>query len=442
MSTALAIAGVTAVLRDMLNDGLINHNISAAVGSTVSVTAVAPDRIATAPGSENSQINLFMHQVTPNLGWRNERLPSRDASGTQRLSNPPLALDLHYLVSAYGAEDLHADILLGYAMQLLHENPVLSRDAINTALSPSPSVGAVLPPALRALADCGLADQVEHIRITPSSMNTEEMSRLWSALQAHYRPSAAYLVSVVLIESVKPALAALPVLTRGPVIKPDPLDDSTWYERGVVVQPSLLPPLPTINEIVPPGEQPVARLDEPIDLRGYHLDGSNREVVLRNERFELTETLGASNASVGGLLQFVIPAARAADFPVGVYQVAARLVRPGETAARDSNRMALVLAPHILGLPMNVPRDAGGTASFSISFQPQLRAGQSVSLLLGQQEFAPQAFTAPVGTLDFVIANAPLGDHLARLRIDGIDSPIIDRAAEPPVFFNQRINIT
>jgi len=49
---------------------------------------------------------------------------------------------------------------------------------------------------------------------------------------------------------------------------------------------------------------------------------------------------------------------------------------------------------------------------------------------------------APAATLDFVIANAPVGDHLARLRIDGIDSPIIDRAAEPPVFFNQRINIT
>lgn len=442
MSTALAIAGVTAVLRDMLNDGLINHNISAAVGSTVSVTALSPDRIATAPGSESSQINLFMHQVTPNPGWRNEDLPSRDASGSQRLSNPPLALDLHYLVSAYGAEDLHTDILLGYAMQLLHENPVLSRGAINTALSPSPNVGAVLPPALRALADCGLADQVEHIRITPSSMNTEEMSRLWSALQAHYRPSAAYHVSVVLIESTKVARAPLPVLTRGPVIKPDPLDDSTWYERGVVVQPNLLPPLPTINEILPPGKQPVARLGETIDLRGYHLDGTNREVVLSNERFAVAEALAASNASAADLMQFIIPAARAVDFPVGVYQVTARLVRQGEVDARESNRMAMVVAPHILGLPLNIVRDAAGSASFAINFQPQLRAGQAVSLFIDQQEIAPQAFAAPTATLNFVIANAPVGNHLARLRIDGIDSPIIDRTAEPLVFFNQRINIT
>ena len=31
--------------------------------------------------------------------------------------------------------------------------------------------------------------------------------------------------------------------------------------------------------------------------------------------------------------------------------------------------------------------------------------------------------------------------HLARLRIDGIDSPIIDRTATPPRFLNQRIEI-
>ena len=435
MSTALAIAGVTAVLRDILNDGLINHNISGVLGSTVTVSALPPDRMTQAGGADNTQINLFLHQVTPNLGWRNERLPSRDTTGSQRLSNPPLALDLHYLVSAYGAEDLHAEILLGYAMQLFHENAVLSRAAINTALSPSPDVGADLPLALRALADCGLADQVEHIRITPTMLNSEEMSRLWSALQAHYRPTAAYHVSVVLIESTHPARSPLPVLSRGVV---DPL---TQRDRGVVVQPSLLPPLPTLQEVVPFGGQPVARMDETIDLSGFHLDGSNREVLLANERFGVTEALAASNASAGGLMQVSIPAARAADFPVGFYQVSASLVRPGEADARETNRLALVLVPQILGLPLNVVRDGAGSAGFNINFQPQLRAGQTVSLLLGQQEIAPQAFVAPTATLNFVIANAPVGDHLARLRIDGIDSPIINHAVEPPVFFNHRINI-
>ena len=55
------------------------------------------------------------------------------------LSNPPLALNnLHYLLSAYSGGDLHAEILLGYAMQLLHEMPVLTRAAIRTAPTPRP----------------------------------------------------------------------------------------------------------------------------------------------------------------------------------------------------------------------------------------------------------------------------------------------------------------
>ena len=37
------------------------------------------------------------------------------------------------------------------------------------------------------------------LRITPELQSAEEAARLWSALQAKYRPSAAYKVSAVLI---------------------------------------------------------------------------------------------------------------------------------------------------------------------------------------------------------------------------------------------------
>ena len=59
-------------MRDLLNDGLINHNISGVLGSTVTVSALPPDRVVAPNGTENTQLNLFLHQVTPNLGWRNE----------------------------------------------------------------------------------------------------------------------------------------------------------------------------------------------------------------------------------------------------------------------------------------------------------------------------------------------------------------------------------
>ena len=200
MSSALAIAGVTAVLKDLLHNAVIDHDLVASVGDVI-VTALAPDMIRTDGSEARTQLNVFLYQVTLNAGWRNVALPSRNSNG-DRVTNPPLALNLHYLLTAYGVKDLHAEILLGYAMQLLHETPVLSREAIRKALDPSPvSGGSGLPPTLQALATSELAEQIEQIRIVPETMNMEEVSRLWSAMQAHYRPTAAYQASVVLIES-------------------------------------------------------------------------------------------------------------------------------------------------------------------------------------------------------------------------------------------------
>ena len=76
--------------------------------------------------------------MTPNQGWRNVNLPSRNGTG-ERLTNPPLALNLHYLLTAYGAQDFNAEILLGYAMQLLHETPVFARRDIRLAHGSDPS---------------------------------------------------------------------------------------------------------------------------------------------------------------------------------------------------------------------------------------------------------------------------------------------------------------
>ena len=222
MSTALAIASVTAVLKDLLNNGLIDHDLTASIGDVV-VSALSPDRIDALDTSSTrvSRLNLFLYQVTPNAGWRNVGLPSRDGRG-ERVSNPPLALDLHYLLTAYGVEEFHAEILLGYGMQLLHETPVLTRAAIRRSLAPPSPVtgGSGLPPAMEALFTSELAEQVEQIKITPQSLSTEELSRLWPACQAKYRPTAAYQASVVLIESRRSTRSALPVRARKVYVVP------------------------------------------------------------------------------------------------------------------------------------------------------------------------------------------------------------------------------
>src|SRR6266571_2710843 len=178
MSSPLAIGAVSAVLRNLLDNGMIEAG--AAVGSTVSVTAVAPDTIDLEKPEDPPRLNLFLHQVTPNSGWRNNGLPSRSAISGERLTNAPLALDLHYMLTAYGRADFEAEILLGYGMHLLHERPVLDRAAIRRALDPSPFGASILPPAFQALTASDLADQVDSVTITDESLDSEEMSRLWS----------------------------------------------------------------------------------------------------------------------------------------------------------------------------------------------------------------------------------------------------------------------
>jgi hypothetical protein len=436
MSNALAIAGVTAVLRDLLDTGMIDHAITDALGEGVTVSAVAPDTIDLTAPETGPRLNLFVYHATPNPGWRNADLPSRNAEG-QRTSNPPLALDLHYLLTAYGRTDLQAEVLLGYGMELMHETGIISRDAIRTALNPpAPVDGSLLPSVYQALKATDLADQVETIKITPAVMDLDAISNLWSAIQSHYRPTAPYLVTVVLIQTRRPVRSPLPVLTRGPI------DPVTGRERGVVTQTDLAPPVPTITAVAPPARQPSAQLGDSVTVTGFRLDGTNRAVQLRNTRLDVAEEVPADPGAAAGSLVFILPA-QPADFPAGHYELSAVVLRPGESDRRTTNTLGLSVAPRVVtALPMTVPRDANGDVSITLDVEPEVRPTQAASLILGTREIPAQAFAAQTGALTFVIREADPGTSLARLRVDGIDSLLIDRTQTPPVFFDHRITVT
>src|SRR5262249_11407534 len=149
MSTGLAIAAVTGTLRNLLFSGLNLHDLSA-VGA-YSVGSEPPDRIVTGLDGP-SWLNLCLYHVSPNPGRRKLDSPSRNGRGDARTA-PPLALDLHYLLTAYGSRPFSAEILLGYAMQILHEAPVLTRQRIRDTSGPYPMLGS-----------SNLADQVEQIK--------------------------------------------------------------------------------------------------------------------------------------------------------------------------------------------------------------------------------------------------------------------------------------
>jgi hypothetical protein len=192
MKSTVAIACVTAVLKSRLENGLSRLGASASLGGDVIVSAQPPDRIAVG-ADERPQLNLFLHQVTPNTSRRGDR-----AAGTGiAVSRQTPALDLHYLLTAYGAHDYQIEVLLGYAVELMHAMQTLPRADFQATLA-----ALVLPPqsvsaSLFAGPSAALDAQIEQLAIMPQFLNTEELSRLWSALQARYRPSVAYKVSLV-----------------------------------------------------------------------------------------------------------------------------------------------------------------------------------------------------------------------------------------------------
>ncbi|WP_313696945.1 DUF4255 domain-containing protein [Achromobacter sp.] len=429
MSNALAIAAVTAVIKDLLDSGMIDHAVTDALGAGVKVSALAPDAVSL-DNQEDPQLNLFLHQVTPNAAWRNAALPSRDPAG-DRIANPPLALDLHYLLTAYGRAELQAEVLLGYALQLLHESAVLPREAVRRALDPDVVDGAILPTVYQSLRSADLASQIELLKITPAALGAEEMSRLWSALQAHYRPTAAFQVSVVLIESRRPARGALPVLTRGEAIPGRPRD------RGVLVFPGLTPPLPTLLSVQPAGKQPVAVPGGAVTLLGHHLDGLARAVTLRHTTLDAERNVPVE-AGTDAWLRLTMPA----DLPVGVYRVHATVQASDAGLRRDSNQLALVLAPEPVLPPTAATRNAG-TVRITLGIAPPLLPGQAASLLLGDRELPAEPATAPASALIFEWRDAPPAGtrFLARLRVDGIESPLVDREAVPVRYLDRQIEL-
>lgn len=439
MSSPLGIGAVSAVLRNLLDNGLVEAG--AAMGSTVVVSAVAPDTINLENANDPPRLNLFLYRVTANPGWSNVDLPSRSAVSGERLTNAPLALDLHYVLTAYGKADFQAEILLGYAMHLLHERPVLDRAAVRRALNPSPLDVSMLPPAFQALAASDLADQVELIKITPAAMTSDDMSKLWSAIQTHYRPSSAYQVSIVLIEGKKPAVSPLPVLSRGR------RDLVTHRDRGVVVNPDLLPPLPTLFSADTLAPQTGARLDDQVVISGVRLAGTGHVVRLLHRLFpapfELAPTaVDATGKSVTIRLPNDVAAQSA--LAAGQLAVSLRFTPTGEPDPRETNTIPLILAPAPviaadggLGLPAAIVTRGGVPPRVTVTLRsrPQVRLEQSATLTLGTMSSTAAPRAATTDPLVFEFPNSLTADpHWVRLRVDGADSILLDRSGAAPVF--------
>jgi hypothetical protein len=407
MSTTFAIAAVTATMRHLLNQSLNPFGIDDVL-SDVRITAVPPHQVE----ADEPRLNLFLYRAQPNPGWQQEDLPSRNDRG-ERISNPYLPLDLHYLITAHGAGDFQGEILLGYAMQIFHEQPVFTRDLIREALDPNQFSNAdPLRQLMTVLAASELADQFEQIKLSLHTPASEELANYWSAMQSGYVPTACYKASVVLIRSRRTTSPGLPV-----------------RQFTLDVVPISQPVLEQVVPVGPPGSPVV--VGTTLTVRGQALRGLDTRL-----RLGAVEISGGNLTVTNERITFAVPnVARAGVQGVQVLHYRPLGTPPQPRLLFESNILALVLQPRLNGAPQEQAAASGVPRKLLVTVEPLVAPNQRGTLLLTETGVAaPRAFTAdadprpatapPTAQLAFTIPDTLAGDFLVRVRVDGAESPL------------------
>jgi hypothetical protein len=428
MSNEFSIAAVTLMLHDLLKeienikniDGFDELPAEAKPDNQVFVETLPLDK-AYEFSKDKNQLNLFLYHVEYNAAWRNMDLPGQVKPG--ETGHTPLALNLYYIITAYGEKgsELIGHLLLGKAMSILHDHALLGRQEIKEICKVS-----------------GLHKQVERLRITPQPISLDEVSKLWTGFQTQYRLSAAYEVSVVLIESKQPTRTPLPVLTRGG-------KDINGNEKGVFVQPHLIPPFPTLEAVTFPENRTGALLGDQLTFTGHHLGGAADTVTVSFSHPILDTpheiTVAPGNRSETGI-KLQLPD-EPANWPAGFYKIAVlvKTIISTKEYIHTTNEIPLMLMPKI-NLPIQTevspPVDDEYEVTIKITSSPKVWVEQKVSLLFGDRESLPQPPPDPnqeqYDDLIFLMSGILKGKYFLRLRVDGVDSPLIDSSGKVPVF--------
>lgn len=172
--TAIADVGLTLVelLRERMGSSILDEEV-----------------VLASPGAEGAgedfRLTLYLYDVSRNEHLSNERRPPADP--TER-PGEPLALDLHYLLTAHaksGSSDpattrtTEQHTVLGRAMQILQDS------------------GVVRPPALSGDLEAG-----DELTVAVEEVPREEIVNIWTTFSDDpYEPSVPYVVSPVIIES-------------------------------------------------------------------------------------------------------------------------------------------------------------------------------------------------------------------------------------------------
>jgi hypothetical protein len=379
VSDFTGVQAVTSTLRAILRNRMAEPPEVTTAPPEVEVSTVDPPIV-----------NLFLYRISENAALKNQDLPGM--TGPMSLGRPPLSLDLHYLVTATGldaTDDRGAHRVLGDAMLTLHDHPVIAKD------------DPLLDPALQ--------NEVELIKVTMESLDTEDLSKIWTATTAPLRPSAGYKVTVVQLESTLPRTIAKPVLEppdAGPRVYVVPLD-RPFIEAVAVMR--LLPDATVVEQNVP-----YVRIGEQLVVKGTGFFPGTRI-----ELGDVDATASIDAASTAGRMLVTV------DDPAlqpGLHRI--QLIRDVEVGEPPddrafpflrSNVAAFVLIPTVTGIALA----ADGTVT--VDGERLFRTDAPSMVLVGDRAF-PLGTGATPTQVEVDISGMPAGTYPVSVRVNGAES--------------------
>lgn len=128
-------------------------------------------------------LSLYLYNVKESGDNRKTQMIAR---GAGEIQYPPMAVDLHYMMTVQSPAELASRALdehriLGRAMQVLYDHSVLRGSTV---------VGT-------------LAERGEEVRVVMDSVSGEGMLNMWNFADTPYRLSVSYMVGPVLIDSTR-----------------------------------------------------------------------------------------------------------------------------------------------------------------------------------------------------------------------------------------------
>ncbi len=180
MSVSTAIGMVSESLRNLLTGEMV-------ITPAPNVTVLSPND----SGGGSRRVNLFLYKAQENASLKNLDWQVKPGDSGQ-LTPPPLSLNLFYLMTPYAPNDPQtgnsaSHEILGEAMRVFYENPIISQDYLVE----------------------GLSDAKHQIKIMLNTLDLDELSRVWNTFTEPFRLSVLYEVSVVQVDMLSESERAM-----------------------------------------------------------------------------------------------------------------------------------------------------------------------------------------------------------------------------------------